>query len=93
MHDHHAKTAPRRHGPLDWQRIVRWLQSDGVISAEEAQRTTARCSQAESHQHPLVRLGNVAMARADGAGALTLDALTEYVAGRSGLAFLRIDPL
>ncbi|QIL43394.1 Flp pilus assembly complex ATPase component TadA [Acidovorax sp. HDW3] len=93
MHDHHAKTAPRRPGPLDWQRIVRWLQSDGVISAEEAQRTTARCSQAESHQHPLVRLGNVAMARADGAGALTLDALTEYVAGRSGLAFLRIDPL
>ena len=93
MHDHHAKTAPRRHGPLDWQRVVRWLQSDGVISAEEAQRTTARCSQAESHQHPLVRLGNVAMARADGAGALTLDALTEYVAGRSGLAFLRIDPL
>ncbi len=91
--DHHAKTAPRRHGPLDWQRVVRWLQSDGIISAEEAQRTTARCSQAESHQHPLVRLGNVAMARADGAGALTLDALTEYVAGRSGLAFLRIDPL
>jgi general secretion pathway protein E len=36
--------------------MVDWLCSDGMISPEEAQRTIARCSQAESAQHPLVRL-------------------------------------
>jgi general secretion pathway protein E len=43
---------------------VEWRQADGVISPDEAQRTIARCSQAESAQHPLVRLANVAMQRA-----------------------------
>ena len=48
-------------GPLDWRRVVGWLREDGVISPDEAERTIARCAQAESHQHPLVRLANVAM--------------------------------
>ena len=43
-------------GPLDWRRIVEWLRADGVIASEEADRTIARCAQAESRQHPLVRL-------------------------------------
>ncbi len=85
--------AHRHHGPLDWRRVVDWLQADGVIAPEEAQRTIARCSQAESSQHPLVRLANVAMARAADGRALDLEALTEYLAQRSGLAYLRIDPL
>ncbi|WP_280187267.1 GspE/PulE family protein [Delftia sp. PS-11] len=80
-------------GPLDWRRLVQWLQSDGVITAEEARRTAARCSQAESAQHPLVRLANVGMARAGGGRALDAEELTQYLAGRSGLDYLRIDPL
>ncbi len=80
--------APRNpSGPLDWRRLVQWLQADGVITAEEAQRTVARCSQAESTQHPLVRLANVGVARAGD------EELTQYLASRSGLAYLRIDPL
>ena len=51
-------------GPVDWRRIVQWLSDDKVISREEAQRTIARCSQAESSQHALVRLASVAMERA-----------------------------
>jgi len=85
--------SPRHHGLLDWRRMVDWLQADGVIAPEEAQRTIARCSQAESSQPPLVRLANVAMARASDGKPLDLDALTEYLARRSGLAYLRIDPL
>jgi len=73
--------------------VVEWLKEDGVITPEEAQRTIARCSQGESHQHPLVRLASVAMARAEGGRPLPLEELTEYVARRSGLAYLRIDPL
>ena len=95
MHSTPPKTesTPRITGPLDWRRVVDWLKEDGVITSEEAQRTVARCSQAESHQHPLVRLAGVAMARAEGGRPLPLEELTEYVARRSGLAYLRIDPL
>ena len=80
-------------GPLDWRTLVQWLQADGVITAQEAERTVARCSAAESAQAPLVRLANVAMERAADARALDLEELTQYVAGRCGLRYLRIDPL
>ena len=51
---------------------------------DEAQRTIARCSQAESAQNPLVRLSNVAMARASDGRPLDIEALTEYLAQRAG---------
>jgi general secretion pathway protein E len=86
-----SRAVPR--GPLEWRRLVEWLSHDGVISGEEAQRTIARCSQAESSQHPLVRLAAVAMQRASNGKPLDIESLTEWLAHRSGLAYLRIDPL
>ncbi|WP_137894336.1 GspE/PulE family protein [Ramlibacter sp. 2FC] len=80
-------------GPLDWRRLVEWLREDGVVTIEEARRTVARCSQAESVQHPLLRLARVAMQRASDGKPLDLDALTEWLATRAGLPYLRIDPL
>ncbi|MDD2608866.1 MAG: ATPase, T2SS/T4P/T4SS family [Giesbergeria sp.] len=80
-------------GPLQWRQIVQWLRADSIISAEEAQRTIARCSQAESSQHPLVRLASVAMTRVSDGKLLDVETLTEYVAQRVGLPYLRIDPL
>ena len=80
-------------GPLDWRVLVQWLSQDSVISADEARRTVARCAQAESVQHPLVRLAAVAMARASDGKPLDIESLTQWLAGRSGLAYLRIDPL
>jgi general secretion pathway protein E len=80
-------------GPLDWRRLVEWLSQDGVISAEEAQRTIARCSQAESAQHPLVRLAAVAMQRASNGKPLDIESLAQWLAARVGLDYLRIDPL
>ncbi|MGZ5179637.1 MAG: GspE/PulE family protein, partial [Ramlibacter sp.] len=80
-------------GPLDWRRIVEWLSEDGVISLEEARRTIARCAQAESAQHPLVRLAAVAMVRASDGKPLDIETLTQYLAQRAGLDYLRIDPL
>ena len=80
-------------GPLDWRRLVEWLGQDGVISPEEAHRTVARCSQAESAQHPLVRLAAVAMQRASDGKPLDIEMLTQWLAGRAGLDYLRIDPL
>ena len=89
-----ASTAARPYvGPVDWRRMVQWLSDDEVISQEEAQRTIARCSQAESSQHALVRLANVAMERASDGKPLDIEALSEYLAKRAGLPYLRIDPL
>ena len=80
-------------GPLDWRRLVQWLQHDKVISEEEAQRTISRCAQAESSQHPLVRLAAVAMRRAADQKPLDMEMLTQWLAARAGMEYLRIDPL
>ena len=84
---------PAPAGPLDWRSLVLWLHGDGVISTEEAQRINARCAQAESVQHPLVRLASVSVRRADDGKALDIELLTQWLAGRAGLDYLRIDPL
>lgn len=86
-----ARTEPK--GPLHWSQLVEWMSQDGVISVEQARRTIARCSQAESAQHPLVRLAAVAIERASDGKPLDIEALTQYLAGRAGLEYLRIDPL
>ncbi len=80
-------------GPLDWRRLVEWLQADGVIAQDEAQRTIARCSQAESAQHPLLRLASVSIKRAADHKPLDVENLAQWLAGRAGLDYLRIDPL
>jgi general secretion pathway protein E len=87
-----AARTPHR-GPIDWRIMVEWLSEDNVISPEEARRTVARCSQAESAQHPLVRLASVAMERASDGKPLDIEMLTQYLAGRAGMDYLRIDPL
>jgi general secretion pathway protein E len=94
---HIANPAPStglpRNGPLDWRDLVTWLGEDGVISSDEMRRTMKRCAQAESAQHPIVRLASVSMTRAADGKPLDADALTEWLAQRVGLPFLRIDPL
>jgi general secretion pathway protein E len=88
-----VKPAPVHTGPVDWRHLVEWLRHDGVITPQEAQRTVARCSQAESSQHPLVRLAAVAMDGAANGKPLDVESLTQWLAGRTGLEYLRIDPL
>lgn len=80
-------------GPLDLLLLVQWLAHDEVISRDEARRTIARCGQTESRQSPLVRLAHVAMTRQGDGKPLDLEMLTQWLAVRAGLAYLRIDPL
>ncbi|WP_374520475.1 GspE/PulE family protein [Hydrogenophaga sp.] len=89
---HAALPATEHHGPLDWRTLVNWLRADGVITPDEADRTVARCSSAHSAQPPLQRLSVVGMSGADGR-VLDAEALTEWLARRTGLGYLRIDPL
>ncbi|HVZ45299.1 MAG TPA: GspE/PulE family protein [Ramlibacter sp.] len=96
-HKTHAQHAPPRAatgaGPVHWRQVVEWLSEDGVITQEQARRTIARCSQAESAQHPLVRLAAVSMERASDGKPLDIEALTQYLATKARLDYLRIDPL
>ncbi|MGQ3001886.1 MAG: GspE/PulE family protein [Hydrogenophaga sp.] len=80
-------------GPLDWRSLVGWLREDGIISAEEAERTTTRCASAHSSQHPLQRLAVVGMSRKADQHVLDVEMLTQWLAQRSGLEYMRIDPL
>ena len=93
-HTHSASHAKKGHtGPIDWRRLVEWLHADGVITEEQATRTIARCAQAESVQHPLVRLASVSMRRAEDNKPLDIELLTQWLAARVGMDYLRIDPL
>ena len=80
-------------GPLDWRTLVGWLREDGVISADEAARTVARCASAHSAQHPLQRLAAVGVAREADGHVLDIEQLTQWLAGHSGMDYFRIDPL
>ncbi len=85
--------SPSHVGPVTWRHLVDWLAEDGVIAREEQQRTIARCAQAESAQPALVRLASVAMLRASDGKPLDIEMLAEWLAGRAGLPYVRIDPL
>ena len=80
-------------GPLDWRQLVEWLSEDGVISTAEAQRTIARCAQVQSAQQPLVRLASVSMTRLSDGKPLDIETMAQWLAGRAGVGYLRIDPL
>jgi general secretion pathway protein E len=80
-------------GTLDWQRLLSWLLEDGVIGADDAQRTMRRFAGTESAQHPLVRLASAGLLRQPAGQPLDVEALTEWLAGRCGMPYLRIDPL
>jgi general secretion pathway protein E len=66
---------------------------DGVISPGGGQAHHRALLAGRERQHPLVRLANVAMTRASDGKPLDIETLTQYLAGRAGLDYLRIDPL
>ncbi|HSN32824.1 MAG TPA: GspE/PulE family protein [Ideonella sp.] len=78
---------------LDWRELIEWLRADRVIAADEAERTRRRFAGADSAQHPLVRLGNAGLVHAGSGQPLDAEALTEWLAKRVKLPYLRIDPL
>ncbi|OYT99034.1 MAG: type II secretion system protein E [Burkholderiales bacterium PBB1] len=81
-------------GKLDWRRLLDWLSADDLIERADAERTVKRFSSAHSAQHPLVRLGAAGLVRKGTEGkTLDTEALTEWLAARCGLPYLRIDPL
>ncbi|WP_119153107.1 GspE/PulE family protein [Caldimonas tepidiphila] len=79
-------------GRPDWRLLLDWLREDGLVTAEDAQRTQQRLAVAGA-QHPLLRLAHVGMPDARTGRPLDAEALTAWLAQRAGLPYLRIDPL
>ena len=86
-----ATTLPA--GRLDWRPLLNWLHEDGLVGDDEAARIRARFGAGDSSQHPLIRLGGASLVDARHGRALDTEALTEWLAGRLGMPYLRIDPL
>jgi general secretion pathway protein E len=88
-----AKPASQFVGRLEWKSLLKWLRDDEVISAEDADLTARRFGGGESVQHPLVRLAAMNVPRKGTDKPLDVEQLSEWLAGRCGLPYLRIDPL
>jgi general secretion pathway protein E len=88
-----SRTTPAAHpvGALDWRLLLAWLRADGLIGEADAQRVVQRFGAGSSSLHALVRLGGAGLQREG--KALDTEALTEWLAARAGLPYLRIDPL
>jgi general secretion pathway protein E len=80
-------------GRLDWRPLLAWLRADGFISDEDAKRTAGRFNAGASAQHPLVRLAGAGLVRKGTSKPLDTEALTEWLAGRVRLPYVRVDPL
>jgi general secretion pathway protein E len=84
-------SAPPPKGRLDWRLLLDWLSEDAWVQAADAERVQKRFGAGTSSLPALVRLGRAGLLR--GHRALDTEALTEWLAGRAQLPYLRIDPL
>jgi general secretion pathway protein E len=87
-----ARGAPAR-GRLEWRTMLGWLREDGLIDQEAADAVVKRFGGADSSQHPLVRLGSAGLKRLGAQTVFDTEALTQWLAQRFNLPYLRIDPL
>ena len=87
-----ALKRPVHHGPLNHRVLLTWLVEDGHITAEDRQQVAQRLS-GESTLHPLVRLAGAGLMHARSGVAIELDALTQWLAKKTGVPYMRIDPL
>ncbi len=87
------RTTAGERGRLDWRQLLAWLQADGWVSAADAHAVAKRLGAGASSLHALVRLGGAGLLRAGTRQPLDTAGLAEWLAGRAGLPFVRIDPL
>ena len=89
------KTAPKS---LDMQQIFTWLLADGLVEKPNVKKNYAQAQaifkNATGWMHPLTAVAQCRLQSAFPPHRLiTLDWLTEWMAGKVGLPFFRIDPL
>jgi len=88
-----AAVLPR--GRLAFERVAAALLADGMVAPGDAERIqfSAHGARSASEVHPLVLLANLKLRAGQApAGELGLERLTEWLATRVGMRYLRIDP-
>ncbi|WP_088279615.1 GspE/PulE family protein [Ideonella sp. A 288] len=78
-------------GRLDWRQLLDWLGDDGLVSRADVERVVKRFGAGDSSLHALVRLGGAGLQHRG--KPLDTEALTDWLAKRAQLPYLRIDPL
>jgi general secretion pathway protein E len=80
-------------GRLDFAQVTRALLADGLVTEADKGRIqmSAAGARSASEVHPLVLLANLKLGAAGG-GELSLERLTEWLANRIGVRYLRVDP-
>ncbi len=85
-----------RRGRLELDDVLAALVVDGYLLADDAKqvRMGARAGRSTVELHPLVLIANAKLANQHGTRRpLTLESLTEWLAGHAGLPYLKIDPM
>ncbi|MDI3262499.1 MAG: ATPase, T2SS/T4P/T4SS family [Fulvimonas sp.] len=85
-----------RRGRLGLEDVLAALVADGFITAEDARqvRMGQRAGRSTVELHPLVVIANARLANLRDPGRpLSLENLTEWLAGQAGLPYLKIDPM
>jgi general secretion pathway protein E len=79
---------------LDLADVIAWLVTDGVLTANAVEAIATLAGRgAYRDKHALVMLAERNLRDARDGQALTLEHLTQWLATRSGLEFVRIDPV
>ena len=81
------------HGKLTWRTLLAWMREDKLVREDEIERTVRRFAGGNSAQHPLVRIGQAGLQRLGDGKVLDTETLTEWLAKRAKLPYVRIDPL
>lgn len=91
-----AIVSRKREPRLQLPEVLDWLIEDGLLRNEDAREFVApsqRASEPPPHPISLIAQQGWADARAPLLRILTAESLTQWLAGRTGLAYQRIDPL
>ena len=85
-----------RRGRLELDELLATLVVDGYLLADDAKqvRMGARAGRSTVELNPLVRIANAKLPNQQEPGRpLSLEGLTEWLAGHAGLPYLKIDPM
>jgi len=82
-------------GKLDIELVLAALQQDGLIAAPDAlhARADARSARAKLELHPIALIANQKAINPRDGKPLSLEVLTQWLADKSGLPYLKIDPM
>ncbi len=86
------RTIKDQHLPLE--RVMQWLLADGMVEAAQAALLQRDAGRLRCDTHPLIVVAEAKLkSLAPPHRLLTLDVLSEWLAGKVELAYTRIDPL